>query len=146
MNKCEQIQIRMLEGASLSEEEKCHLNACPDCRSLEEFASRMETVPFPEQEIPGHIDAAILGYAEAAVKPVRWKPVFWKVAVPAAAAFAMFAGVVFYQPGKKIPHPVKKADTVAVSTQDLFDDQVISLAMDVGSEMDSFTETMDLLI
>ena len=146
MNKCEQIQIRMLEGVSLSEEEKRHLEACPDCRSLAEFAERMENVPLPEQEIPGHIDAAILGYAENTVKPVRWKPILWKVAVPAAAAFAMFAGVVFYQPGKKMPHPVKKAESVAVSAQDHFDDQVIALAMDVGSEMDSFSETMDLLI
>ena len=148
MNKCEQTQIRILEEVSLSAEEMKHLEVCPDCRNLAEFVKRMEHVPLPELDPPGHIDSAILEHAGQAVKQVRWKPVIWKVALPAAAAFAMAAGALFYQPGEKaVPKIRDLAEIKTVSVPDpSFDEQVFALAVDVASGMDTFSETMDLLI
>ena len=53
------------------------------------------------------------------MKPVRWKPVIWKVALPAAAAFAMAAGALFYQPGEKAAPKVRDlAEIKTVSVPD----------------------------
>ncbi|MBQ9770457.1 MAG: hypothetical protein IJW23_01395 [Lentisphaeria bacterium] len=161
MNICEQTKIRMLEGASLSAEEQKHLETCLDCRSLAAFTQRMEQLPPMEKEVPAYLDEAILKAASVPVSKPRWKFVVWKVALPAAAAFAFAAGVLFYAPveemkgsgkvvvrkqvQKKRTASVKKnvaAKETPVLTEN-FDEQVFSFALDVGSGMNTFSETLD---
>ena len=165
MNICEQTKIRMLEGASLSAEEKKHLETCPDCRSLAAFAEKMEQLPALEQDVPAYLDAAVLQAASASVPKPRWRPIIWKVAIPAAAAFALVSGVMFYQSGeaKKLENmgkvvvqkklPVNKLNIAAeknasknvapVVADESFDDQVIALAIDVGTNLETFAEAID---
>lgn len=169
MNICEQTKIRMLEGAALSVEEQKHLETCPDCRSSAAFAKRMEQLPAMEKEVPAYLDEAILKAASVPVSKPRWKMVLWKVAVPVAATFAFVSGLLFYQStenvdgqgsqnlktqaavkkdsarqvasvSRKIDNAVKKE---VISYSENFDEQIFSLAVDVGSGMSSFSETMD---
>ena len=60
----------------------------------------------------------------------------------------MAAGALFYQPGEKAAPKVRDlAEIKTVSVPDSsFDEQVFALAVDVASGMDTFSETMDLLI
>ena len=163
MNICEQTKIRMLEGAALSSEEQAHLESCADCRSLAAFAERMEHLPLMEKEVPAYLDEAVLKAASVPVSKPRWNFIVWKVAVPAAAAVAVAAGFLLYQPavetGKKENVIVKKQDpkkpvmpkkvekkVVAKDDSGLtenFDEQIFAFALDVGTGMSSVSETLD---
>lgn len=146
MNRCDEIQNRVLTGASLSQEEKDHLSGCKECCGNAAFAARLEQLPGLEQTPPAYLDDLILRAARQRKSP--WIPRVWKVALPAAAAFALAAGALFYQNlpaggSRKSPAAI----AVQVPTQEIsFEDQVFTLAMDVGSGMNTFSETMDLVI
>ena len=152
MNICEQTKIRMLEGATLSAEEQAHLESCADCRSLAAFAERMEELPPMEKEVPAYLDEAVLKAASVPVSKPRWKFIVWKVAAPAAAAFAIAAGLLFYQPltgtGNKSQIQKKKIVKTVVVKEDSgltenFDEQIFVFALDVGTGMNSVSETLD---
>lgn len=152
MNRCEQIQNRILEGAMLSPEEKDHLNACPDCRTFAAFSARVERVPATEREIPAALDSAILGAARRkVVRKPAWRPVIWKVAFPAAAVFALAAGILFTQhPAQhpeNIPAPTVAVTAISVQAQERsFEEQILALASDVGTGADCFDDTMEFMI
>ena len=158
MNICEQTKIRMLESAALSVEEQAHLESCADCRSLAAFTERMEQLPPMEKEVPAYLDEAVLKAASVPVSKPHWKFIVWKVAVPAAAAFAIAAGLLFYQPlsvsGNKRKVIVrqmiqeKKVGKTVVAKEDTgltenFDEQIFAFALDVGTGMSSVSETLD---
>lgn len=150
MNICEQTKIKMLEGVSLSVEEQSHLESCADCRMSAELLKRMEQLPVMEEDVPAYLDKTVLQAASAALPKRRWKPVIWKVAVPMAAAFAFAAGLLFYQPSEKqdvqvvfSKVPVVKTRHVYELNDENFDDKVLALAIDVGSGMDSLTESVE---
>ena len=158
MNICEQTKIRMLEGAAFSAEEQAHLESCADCRSLAAFAERMEQLPPMEKEVPAYLDEAVLKAASVPVSRPHWKFLVWKVAVPTAAAFAIVAGLLFYQPqsgsGKprqvidrqQIQKNIIEKTVVAKDDSGLtenFDEQIFTFALDIGTGMSSVSETLD---
>lgn len=150
MNICEQTKIKMLEGVSLSIEEQSHFESCADCRMSAELLKRMEQLPVMEEDVPAYLDKTVLQAASATIPKRRWKPVIWKVAVPMAAAFAFAAGLLFYQPSEKqdvqvvfSKVPVVKTRPVYELNDENFDDKVLALAIDVGSGMDSLTESVE---
>ena len=111
-----------------------------------------------EKEVPAYLDEAVLKAATVPVSKPRWKFIVWKVAVPAAAAFAIAAGLLFYQPlsvtgnkGQGIGRqPIKKqnVEKTVVAKDDSgltenFDEQIFAFALDIGSGMSSVSETLD---
>lgn len=146
MNRCEEIRSKVLIGASLSQEEKDHLAGCAECCVSAEFAARFEQLPGLEQTPPAYLDDLILQAARQ--RKSFWIPRVWKVVLPAAAAFALAAGVLFYQNGPATkPQAQSAAVAVQVPAQEIsFEDQVFTLAMDVGSGVNTFSDTMDLVI
>ena len=153
MNICEQTKIKMLEDAVLSPEEQRHLGFCADCRMTAELVKRMGQLPSVEQDVPAYLDEAILSAASIPLRKPVWKPVIWKIAVPMAAAFAFVAGLLFYQPEQNKNSASRITEIASVKKvpvrieneiyEESFDDKVFALAIDVGSKMDTFSESME---
>lgn len=144
-NKCKKNQDRIMKQLPLSEKELAHMVSCPECRDFAALSEAFGKLPAPEMEVPEYLDQIILRAAEEGVSGKR-KPklVVWKAALSAAAVFALAAGLLFYQ----IPVNTgsSQRSEIAEKAEGTFDDQIIALAMDVGSEANLFSETFDLII
>ena len=152
-NKCKQIQFRVLEGVSLSEEEQLHVETCMECRNFAAFAKRVDQLPILEQDVPAYLDKAILDAASAAVPTRHWIPRIWKIAVPFAAAFVFVTGVMFYQPELQEKKNLPKQSAVIAKNiveynlmEESFDEQVVSLAIDVDKGFSSVSESLDSIV
>ena len=142
MNKCEKVQFCVLNGSVLSSGEAEHLRTCAECRSYADFVKRINSVSIAENEIPDTLDELISRSARTNLNhPLRKsRHIILRFAASTAAVFAVAAGVLFYQ------YNTTPSAGMTVIQESSFDDEVFTLAMDVGSGMDSFYESIDILI
>ena len=140
MNRCKEVQNRILEGVSLSPEDQNHLSACQECQEMADFCRRMSRISVTENGPSAEIDSLLIRAAEKQ-NLRKWVPVFRKFAVPAAAVFTLSAGILFYQ-----SVPQQSVQTASLIHEISYDDEIFNLAMDLGAGMSDFSETVDLVI
>ena len=91
---CDQVKLRLLEGATPAPELRAHLNACPDCQEYHEVLRRIAGQQ-SEAEPSARLDEAILAYARRQVAARQARPALLRyVNIRVAAAVLAVAAAV----------------------------------------------------